>query len=581
MSRIRKMILSVSLCILLISALVPVAWAEDELAVVGSVDYETTTDKNAQETLTASATTNQKNATPVQTSEILAAPATNADQSTATIPQEAEETPVGTSDSDSVISNEKGLTEQETEEIQTQDTSEVAPGWSSIGSCEWKVEDGCVILRPTGNAEVGYLPNGINLHYSWPWKTAPDIDCFKIEGKIVCGDTTYDMFGNLNSLKSIEGLSNLDTSNVVRMSGMFSNCSSLTSLDLSNFNTSNVTLMTGMFSFCPSLTSVNLSSFDTSNVTDMNSMFLECASLRTVDVSSFNTSNVTDMGAMFESCSSLFSVNLSSFDTSKVGKMDMFGFCPSLEVVEMGPGCTMQRELPDKIWYNAAGEAFTPSTMPIGIATSYATSKELLEPLRVQLSETNKTLRADAAPFTLIATVTPEWKAESITWSTSDAAVATVNPDGQVTVHGPGNATISAKSNGATAECMLTVLPIEANEPEPGDNKPSDENPPINADVEAPSNDSSNGTGSEGSKDTEQNSQNPMSMENQKGAGQEQIDSGDTAKTSSAHASTQTSLAQTGDQIGYFSPLLISVSFTTLVLLFLLLLSHYRAQRTQ
>ena len=443
MSRIRKMILSVSLCILLISALVPVAWAEDELAVVGSVDYETTTDKNAQETLTASATTNQKNATPVQTSEILAAPATNADQSTATIPQEAEETPVGTSDSDSVISNEKGLTEQETEEIQTQDTSEVAPGWSSIGSCEWKVEDGCVILRPTGNAEVGYLPNGINLHYSWPWKTAPDIDCFKIEGKIVCGDTTYDMFGNLNSLKSIEGLSNLDTSNVVRMSGMFSNCSSLTS--------------------------VNLSSFDTSNVTDMNSMFLECASLRTVDVSSFNTSNVTDMGAMFESCSSLFSVNLSSFDTSKVGKMDMFGFCPSLEVVEMGPGCTMQRELPDKIWYNAAGEAFTPSTMPIGIATSYATSKELLEPLRVQLSETNKTLRADAAPFTLIATVTPEWKAESITWSTSDAAVATVNPDGQVTVHGPGNATISAKSNGATAECMLTVLPIEANEPEPGE----------------------------------------------------------------------------------------------------------------
>lgn len=72
-----------------------------------------------------------------------------------------------------------------------------------------------------------------------------------------------------------------------------------------------------------------------------------------------------------------------------------------------------------------------------------------------------------------------------------------------------------------------------------------------------------------------------MSMENQKGAGQEQTDSGDTAKTSSAHASTQTSLAQTGDQIGYFSPLLISVSFTTLVLLFLLLLSHYRAQRTQ
>lgn len=60
MNPARKIILSVSLCILLISALVPVAWAEDELAVVGSADYETTTDKNAQETLTESATTNQK-----------------------------------------------------------------------------------------------------------------------------------------------------------------------------------------------------------------------------------------------------------------------------------------------------------------------------------------------------------------------------------------------------------------------------------------------------------------------------------------------------------------------------------------
>lgn len=495
----------------------------------------------------------KKNATPVQTSEILAAPATNADQSTATIPQEAEETPVGTSDGDTVTSNEKGLTEQETEEIQTQDTSEVAPGWSSIGSCEWKVEDGCVVLRPTGNAEVGYLPNGINLHYSWPWKTAPDIDCFKIEGKIVCGDTTYDMFGNLNSLKSIEGLSNLDTSNVVRMSGMFSNCSSLTSLDLSNFNTSNVTLMTGMFSFCPSLTSVNLSSFNTSNVTDMNSMFLECTSLRTVDVSSFNTSNVTDMGAMFESCSSLFSVDLSSFDTSKVGKMDMFGFCPSLEVVEMGPRCTMQRELPDKIWYNAAGEAFTPSTMPIGVATSYATSKELLEPLRVQLNETNKTLRTDAAPFTLVATVTPEWKAGSITWSTSDAAVATVDSNGQITVHSPGKATITAESDGARADCRLTVLPIEAEEPDkPGDDKPSEEKPPFNSDENSSSDNSGANSGAE-----------------------------DPSNATNTSDSTRTQLAQTGDQVEYFSPFLLSVSFTTLILITILLLSRYRKQQTR
>ena len=57
------------------------------------------------------------------------------------------------------------------------------------------------------------------------------------------------------------------------MSGMFSFCSSLTSLNLSNFNTNNVTDMRYMFSDCSSLTSLNLSNFNTNNVTNMSKMF--------------------------------------------------------------------------------------------------------------------------------------------------------------------------------------------------------------------------------------------------------------------------------------------------------------------
>ena len=57
------------------------------------------------------------------------------------------------------------------------------------------------------------------------------------------------------------------------MRDMFSNCSSLTSLNLSNFNTNNVNDMNSMFSFCSSLTSLNLSNFNTNNVNDMNSIF--------------------------------------------------------------------------------------------------------------------------------------------------------------------------------------------------------------------------------------------------------------------------------------------------------------------
>ena len=47
------------------------------------------------------------------------------------------------------------------------------------------------------------------------------------------------------------------------ISYMFSDCSSLTSLNLSNFNTNNVKDMSYMFSKCFSLTYLNLSNFNT------------------------------------------------------------------------------------------------------------------------------------------------------------------------------------------------------------------------------------------------------------------------------------------------------------------------------
>ena len=42
------------------------------------------------------------------------------------------------------------------------------------------------------------------------------------------------------------------------MSGMFSDCNSLTNLNLSNFNTQNVTHMDDMFSYCNSLKKNNI-----------------------------------------------------------------------------------------------------------------------------------------------------------------------------------------------------------------------------------------------------------------------------------------------------------------------------------
>ena len=105
------------------------------------------------------------------------------------------------------------------------------------------------------------------------------------------------------------------------MSGMFINCSNLTSLDLSNFDTSNVTDMSDMFSSCSNLTSLDLSNFDTSNVTNMSYMFDSCSGLTSLDLSNFDTSNVTSMSNMFRNCGNLTSLDVSSFDTSNVTSM--------------------------------------------------------------------------------------------------------------------------------------------------------------------------------------------------------------------------------------------------------------------
>ncbi len=117
--------------------------------------------------------------------------------------------------------------------------------------------------------------------------------------------TTNSWFSCLRSLTTIEGIENLNTSEVTDMSNMFFGCSRLTSLNLSNFNTSKVTNMRWMFMECSNLTSLNLSNFNTFKVTNMKGMFQSCSGLKELNVSNFKTSKMIDMSYMFYGCSSL------------------------------------------------------------------------------------------------------------------------------------------------------------------------------------------------------------------------------------------------------------------------------------
>ncbi len=162
-------------------------------------------------------------------------------------------------------------------------------------------------------------------------------------------------------LHEINGLSELNVSNVTNMHSLFFKDTNLTSLDLSNWNTESVTNMSYMFDGDSSLQNIegidnfqtgkvttmyamfsksnisalNLSNWDTSSVTDMSYMFYGDSSLQNIEgIDNFQTGKVTTMYAMF-SKSNISTLNLSNWDTSSVTDMSfMFNKCANLTTIE-------------------------------------------------------------------------------------------------------------------------------------------------------------------------------------------------------------------------------------------------------
>ena len=87
-------------------------------------------------------------------------------------------------------------------------------------------------------------------------------------------------FAGFTALASIQGMENLNTSEVTTMKSMFNSCSKLTTLDLSFFNTSKVTDMQQMFDNWSKLESIYIGDgWNTSLVTSSNMMFYNCTSI--------------------------------------------------------------------------------------------------------------------------------------------------------------------------------------------------------------------------------------------------------------------------------------------------------------
>ncbi len=151
-------------------------------------------------------------------------------------------------------------------------------------------------------------------------------------------------FYGMENLTSIEGIENLNTSEVTSMMGMFALCRKITTFDLSYFNTSKVTSMYGMFCGCDTLQSLDLSNFDTSSVTDMRMMFDDCTLLTSINLPGVNVEKVNKMNSMFGSCKSLTTLDLSGFNTAELTDASyMFYNCSSLSTIYVSDNFTTEK----------------------------------------------------------------------------------------------------------------------------------------------------------------------------------------------------------------------------------------------
>ena len=186
-------------------------------------------------------------------------------------------------------------------------------GTLGAGGAPWRLYSDGVLVVDSGNIFHDSLVS--------PWFAHRDyINKIVFSGEMI-GLSMVALFRELSYLTVIEGLNNIDTSNIFAMNSMFSGARSLTSLDLSSWDTSNVRDMGYMFWMASSLTNLNLSGWDTGNVTRMSHMFFGASELTGLDISDWDTSSVTDMWAMFQHTWSLRDVDLSNWNVGNVTDM--------------------------------------------------------------------------------------------------------------------------------------------------------------------------------------------------------------------------------------------------------------------
>ncbi len=258
--------------------------------------------------------------------------------------------------------------------------------------------------------------------------------------------------------------------------GAFADCTSLVSVDLP---ASVTTLTHWAFDGCTSLTSVILPK----NLTTLESCFESCTSLTTVVFPEV----LEEIGNnLFRDCSTLTTVTLpkslksigenafqgtglTSLDLpatlESIGKKAFMG-CPDIRTVTMHSGNPQDIQCDD--CFDEELYTTAPLRIPDGTLNNYIATApwskfiniESIHGEKVTLEEPEEDIIAGNS-MVLTATVTGG-SGSALTWTSSDAEVATVDNTGKVTGVGEGSAWISAASANARSMCEVKVILIHA-----------------------------------------------------------------------------------------------------------------------
>ena len=138
-----------------------------------------------------------------------------------------------------------------------------------------------------------------------------DIDISELDD--LCG-----IFGRLNKVEVVD-ISGWDTSNVITMEDMFSQCTKLKKIiGIENLDVSNLKNATFMFSSCENLVELDLTNWNPISLQNAWSMFYRCSNLKFIkNIENWQLPNINDVSYMFYNCTKL-DVDLSNWDLSNI-----------------------------------------------------------------------------------------------------------------------------------------------------------------------------------------------------------------------------------------------------------------------